>query len=108
VTVVDTTPPRVTCPGDMSVQTTNAAGAAVTYIASAADPCGLASFDCSPRSGSAFSVGMTPVTCAATDSVGNANSCSFQVTITLSSAPVITCPPGVEVQCTGGLTPATY
>jgi len=92
----------------MNVQTTNAAGAVVTYSAGAADPCGLRSFDCSPQSGSTFSVGTTTVTCAATDSVGNTNSCSFKVTIALSSAPTVTCPTGVEAECTGGLTPVTY
>src|SRR5439155_569650 len=108
VTVVDTTPPRVTCPGDITTETTNAAGAVVTYIAGAADPCGLRSFECSPPSGSTFSVGTTTVTCAATDSVGNTNSCSFKVTITLRSEPTVTGPKGVATECTVPRTPDTY
>jgi len=37
VAVADTTPPQVSCPGDISLHTTNATGIAVDYIASAAD-----------------------------------------------------------------------
>jgi hypothetical protein len=54
----------------------------VTYVAAASDPCGIASFDCLPPSGSTFPCGPTTVTCRATDGAGLANSCSFTVTVT--------------------------
>jgi len=53
----------------------------VTYIAAASDPCGIASFNCLPPSGSTFPCGTTTVTCRAVDGAGNANSCSFTVTV---------------------------
>jgi hypothetical protein len=81
VRVVDTTPPRVTCPSNITAQATSAAGAVVTYVAAASDPCGIASFDCTPPSGSTFPCGATTVTCRAVDGTGNTASCSFTVTV---------------------------
>ena len=85
VTVVDTTAPRVNCPSDISVDTTNTAGQVVTYIAAASDPCGIASFNCQPSSGSLFQVGATDVVCRAVDGSGNSNACSFRITVRLSN-----------------------
>jgi hypothetical protein len=85
VTVVDTTPPTVT-PGQYDCPATSAAGAVVNYVASASDPCGIASFDCVPPSGSLFPPGTTTVTCRAVDGSGNSNSCSFTVTVTTGPA----------------------
>src|SRR5260221_375131 len=87
VTVVDTPPPRVSCPSNITVLSSSPSGAVVTYIAAASDPCGIASFDCSPPSGSTFPVGTTTVTCRATDGTGNANSCSFTVTVNIPNRP---------------------
>ncbi len=108
VTVQDTTPPTAHCPTDINQETGDAAGALVIYSASATDSCGLATFECTPSSGSVFPVGTTAVICAVTDSAGNSNFCTFNVTITLRAPPTIVCPSGVLVECTGGLTPATY
>jgi len=88
VAVVDTTPPQVSCPGDISLHTTNATGIAVDYIASAADACGLSGFSCSPASGATFAVGVTIAVCTARDGTGNSNSCSFKVTIIQDKAPI--------------------
>jgi hypothetical protein len=81
VTVVDTTPPVVRCPTNITANATSASGAVVTYSASASDPCGIASFDCAPPSGSTFPLGATAVTCTAVDGTGNSNSCSFTITV---------------------------
>jgi HYR domain-containing protein/PKD domain-containing protein len=81
VTVVDTIPPLVTCSSNITANATSASGAVVNYISGAADPCGIASFDCSPPPGSTFPVGSTTVTCLAVDGVGNSNSCSFVITV---------------------------
>jgi hypothetical protein len=86
VTVEDTTPPTVTCPANITAPATSAAGATVTYIASASDACGIASFDCTPPSGSTFPVGTTTVTCRAVDNASNANSCSFTIAVTTGPA----------------------
>jgi hypothetical protein len=81
VTVVDTLPPVVTCSSNITVSATSPSGAVVTYIASATDPCGIASFECTPPPGSTFPIGATTVTCTAVDGVSNTISCSFTVTV---------------------------
>ncbi len=87
VTVVDTTPPTVACSADITTRASGPNGAAVTYIASATDAGGLASFACVPASGSTFAIGETTVTCSATDAAGNSASCSFKVTILPNDQP---------------------
>lgn len=81
VTVVDTVPPVVTCNSNINTAATGPSGAVVNYVSSATDPCGLASFDCAPLSGSTFPLGATTVRCQALDSAGNSNSCTFTVTV---------------------------
>ncbi len=82
VTVRDLTPPTVNCPDDITVTAApGQSSAIVNYIASAADPCGLGSFNCVPPSGSAFPIGTTTVTCTVIDAAGNTASCSFDVTV---------------------------
>jgi len=88
--IVDNIPPTVNCPGDLTATATSPAGAVVTYVASATDAGGLASFACTPPSGSTFPIGQTTVTCTAVDLAGNTASCSFKVTV--SSTPANTVP----------------
>jgi len=88
VTVVDTTPPKLTIPSDMTVQASSS-GAVVTFSASASDLVdGSIPITCTPASGSTFPLGTTTVTCSATDKTGNRASGSFKVTVTPSSSTV--------------------
>jgi hypothetical protein len=86
VVVVDSTPPTVSCPGDLTVDTLSS-NAVVSYTASATDTCGLRDLVCAPPSGSAFNVGVTTVTCTAYDVAGNPAACSFTVTVTSPTQP---------------------
>ena len=79
VTAGDNTPPEVTCPADITVD--SCASKAVNYVASASDSCGLQDFSCNPSPGSTFSVGTTTVTCTALNLVGLSASCSFNVNV---------------------------
>lgn len=84
VTVRDTGDPAVTgMPSDITVTTSDPAGAAVSYTlptaTDAADP--NPTVVCAPASGSSFAVGATPVTCTATDATGNGTSAAFTVTV---------------------------
>jgi hypothetical protein len=88
VTIVDTTPPTVTCSSNIAATASSAAGVAVNYIAGASDVCGIATFGCSPLAGSTFPPGPTTVVCTAFDTSGNSNSCSFLVTVTVNNPPV--------------------
>jgi len=82
VLVVDNQPPLVACPSNILVNAQDTNGAIVAFSVTAADNCDsnlVAS--CSPVSGSEFAIGTTPVNCVVVDSVGNTNTCSFNVTV---------------------------
>ena len=79
---LDTTPPQLTCPADIT-QTVDLGRctAAVTINPTVSDDCTVSTV-CSPPSGSAFPIGTTPDTCTATDQAQHSVSCSFNVTVT--------------------------
>lgn len=52
--------------------------------------------------GNVFPTGTTLVTFSATDASGNSAQCSFNVTVTDTQAPVISCPPNVTVNAATG------
>lgn len=89
VTVVDTRPPQVNCPGNITAEATSDAGAVVNYTATATDPCGLANVNCTPPSGSVFPMGATAVACTATDVAGNVGTCTFTVTVHPANEPPV-------------------
>jgi hypothetical protein len=88
VTVQDTTPPNLNLPSDITVEAQSAAGAAVTFSASAIDAVsGSVPVTCTPPSGSTFAIGATTVTCSAGDGAGKTATGSFKVTITDTRGP---------------------
>ena len=92
VTVVDTTPPDVSCPANLTVcNDVGQCSAVVSWISTASDNCGLLSLSCSPAAGSAFPVGTTTVTCTAVDTSSNSASCTFTVTVKDCEAPLVAC-----------------
>jgi hypothetical protein len=102
VTVVDTTPPSLTVPADMTVEATGPAGAAVSYGASALDIVdGAVTPTCAPASGSTFPIAATTVTCTATDAHGNSASKSFRVLVQDTTPPVLTLPAPITTEATG-------
>ncbi len=105
VTVVDTTPPVVTVPTDITTAATSPAGAVVAFSASATDLVdGAISPVCLPASGSLFPVGTTQVTCTATDTAGNTGSASFDVTVSPyvdDVDPIVTVPTDITTEATG-------
>ncbi|MBI4600868.1 MAG: HYR domain-containing protein, partial [Planctomycetes bacterium] len=102
VTVQDTTPPLVACPGDKVTECTSSGGAVVTYETTAADTCDPdPSVVCDPPSGSTFPLGSTLVRCRAVDQFGNESTCSFSVTVIDTTPPAITCPDPIVAECQG-------
>ncbi|MEP7336974.1 MAG: putative Ig domain-containing protein, partial [Acidobacteriota bacterium] len=115
VTVNDTQAPTITCPANITAPNDpNQCGAVVTYTTpTGSDNCngaaGLRSspqgepspvtVNCSPASGSFFPVGMTTVTCTASDASPNSpdSTCAFTVLVEDTQPPVITCPANVTV-----------
>jgi len=82
VTVVDTTPPALHLPADITTQATGNSQAIVTYTATATDLVdGPVPVSCSPASGSSFPAGTTMVTCSATDAHGNTATGSFTMSV---------------------------
>lgn len=87
--VPDGTPPTITgTPADISVTSTDPAGAVVTYASPTAtdDVSGVVPVTCVPASGSTFRAGTTTVTCTTWDAAGNSATTSFAVTVTLDAS----------------------
>jgi ELWxxDGT repeat protein len=102
---LDKTPPVLTCPSDVAVNSPTRAGIAVTYApAMATDPDtgGTPTVTYSKASGQVFPIGPTIVTTTAQDAAGNTSQCSFLVTVSLvdTTPPVITCPAPVSATTT--------
>jgi len=82
VTAVDTTPPVLTVPSDITVLF----GANVTFVATAMDIADASPVvTCDPASGSAFPLGTTTVNCTATDAAAFSDNASFNVFVTLGA-----------------------
>ena len=83
MTVLDTTPPVLSLPGNVVMTRTDAGGATnLFYAASAVDVCaGSVPVVCVPPVGSTFPLGVTTVNCTANDGNGNSSAGSFTVTV---------------------------
>src|SRR6185295_16013265 len=101
VTVVDTTPPTLSVPANVTVEATSPTGTPHTFSASATDTCdGIVAVTCVPPSGSTFPLGATTVACTATDAHGNSGSAAFSVVVADTTAPVVTAPSPITVAAT--------
>ncbi len=96
VTVVDTTPPTLSCPAAQVLEC-QTGGAVASYSVQSTDNCGPAHTSCSPPSGSTFTLGQTHVTCGAADAAGNSASCGFSVTVRDTTAPVLGADKGLSL-----------
>ncbi|MDQ3075520.1 MAG: HYR domain-containing protein [bacterium] len=112
VTVVDQIKPTIMCPANIvQSATSNQCGANVTFSnATATDNCAIQTLvkTTGLASGSNFPVGqLNVVTYQATDNAGNTATCSFTVTVSDNTAPVITCPSNqttvVNANCSASL-----
>ncbi|MCA1815414.1 MAG: PxKF domain-containing protein [Acidobacteria bacterium] len=115
VNVVDTTPPAITCPSDVTVTlppNSSATSTAVSYPAvTATDSCSSSvNVNSSPASGSLFPVGTTTVNATASDGT-NSSSCSFHVTVLYNFAgffPPIANLPAINVVNAGRAVPVKF
>jgi len=90
ITVGDTTPPILGCPGSVYAETYDPSGTRVYFTVTASDNCDPSPVvSCTPPSGSWFPVGTTWVSCVATDACGNRSTCSFPVTVELANRPPV-------------------
>ncbi len=103
----DSTAPVVTVPGNVSVSTDPGQSTAVVSYATptATDNVGVTSGPTRTAglaSGSAFPVGITTVTYAASDAAGNTGTGSFTVTVSDNEAPAVTVPANISVVAAPG------
>src|SRR2546428_12013628 len=82
VGVVDTTPPALSLPADITQEATGPSGAVVSFTVSADDVVdGAVPVHCVPLSGSTFAIGPPSVSCSATDAAGNTASDCLHVIV---------------------------
>ena len=108
VTVVDVTPPTISC----AVNETHDTDAGVcTAVVSPAAPAVTDNCDAAPgvtnNAPTPFPKGTTTVTWVVTDASGNSTSCNQDITIEDNEAPVITCPANISVNTAVGSCDAT-
>jgi hypothetical protein len=102
VAVVDTTPPVLSLPSDMTKEATGPSGASATFSASASDIVdGNVPVICDASSGDTFPLGVTTVHCSATDTHGNSASGSFTVTVQDTTPPSLNLPANITKEATG-------
>ncbi|RJU01143.1 HYR domain-containing protein [Arthrobacter frigidicola] len=84
----DVLPPRIADQPDLEVISNGASGAKVEYpLPSAIDTLdGEVPLTCAPGQGSRFPVGITRVTCTATDEAGNTRTSTFDIVVTRKGA----------------------
>ena len=103
ITVEDREKPVLTVPANFTrTVEPGQFGTAVDYLVTATDNSGSASVICLPASGAIFPLGLTMVTCTATDAVGNSATNAFMVMVIDTSIPdtqppVITVPDNIVV-----------
>ncbi len=101
VTVSDQDAPVVDVPGPLTVEATGASGAVVSFAVTATDTVsGVLAPECDAASGDTFPLGVTTVTCTATDDDGNVGTAQFTVTVVDTTAPVLTVPDAVAASTT--------
>ncbi len=99
---LDTIPPVLSLPADITVEATGSSGAIVTFSPTANDAVdGPVSVTCSPISGSTFAIGTTAVNCSASDTRGNTATGSFNVTVQDTTPPALTLPADITTEATG-------
>jgi hypothetical protein len=102
ITVVDTTPPKITCPTNLVLECPADTSTNATGVATATDTCSSVSISYSDSVTN--NCGGTKViarTWTAIDGCGNAASCVQTITVRDTTPPSIICPTNVTVECPG-------
>src|SRR5207247_2243786 len=109
ITVIDTTPPTITCPADQQLQCGDLTDPAHTGAATATDNCAatvtLAFADAATPPGCTGLSGIDR-TWTATDGCGNTATCVQHIIFVDTTPPTITCPPDRQLQCGDPFDPA--
>ncbi len=106
---VDSTPPTVDCPDNVSVNADTGACQATNVsigMATADDASPIVSIT-NDHASTTYPVGTTTVTWTATDAAGNSATCTQTVTVIDAQDPTITCPANISVDAAAGTCAAT-
>jgi uncharacterized protein YjiK len=105
---VDFVPPAFTdIPFDITAEATGATTTVPFAAPTATDLIdGARPVVCTPAS--TFPLGMTTVTCSASDTAGNSATVTFHVTVRDTKPPVVNVPSDITVEATGTLTPVAF
>ena len=107
ITVVDTTAPVITLPADVTKEATGPTTPVTVGQATAIDLAADSVTITRNPTDNAFAVGIHKITWTATDSNGRSSTAEQTITITDTTAPVITLPADVTKEATGPTTPVT-
>ncbi|MHC4544362.1 MAG: LamG-like jellyroll fold domain-containing protein, partial [Planctomycetota bacterium] len=100
ITVVDTTPPDINCPPDVTLECPADTTPSATGKATATDTCGTVTITHSDQwQPSCSNAGTLARTWTATDESGNSSSCAQIITVVDTTPPAITCPADVTLEC---------
>jgi hypothetical protein len=89
VTVLDASGPVLNIPNGITAEASSATGAIATWTATATDAIdGPVAITCTPDSGTRFPLGVTLVTCTASDSLGHETTGTFNVTVLDTTPPL--------------------
>jgi hypothetical protein len=100
VRLPDTEPPVLMLPNPITAEATGPSGAVVSFVFHPTDNVGIESFGCSNPSPSTFGLGVTSVSCTATDAAGNTATGSFTITVRDTQAPILALPASMLVDAT--------
>jgi hypothetical protein len=103
ITVANTSPPALALPASPTAEATGPGGTTVVFTATATSVIdGPLAPVCTPASGSTFGLGVTPVTCRATDSTGLSTTDRFNVTVVDTAPPALSLPALGPVEASNG------
>ncbi len=109
ITIVDSTPPVITCPANLTIGCTDSTDPADTGEPTAVDNCDGApvfSYSDVTIGGNCPQDMIITRTWTATDACGNSSTCDQIISVEDNEAPVITCPAAVTIECTESADPA--
>src|SRR6185436_4328129 len=91
VTVIDNTPPAISCPASITLEPTCPTGAIATWtppVGTDNCPSAVTTRTAGAAPGTVFPIGTSTVTYTVVDAAGNSSSCSFTVTVKTPQAVV--------------------
>jgi large repetitive protein len=103
VTITDTIPPTITCPGPINTTTNTACTATAVALGTptTADNCSVVSV--TNNAPAAYPIGLTTVTWTVTDVAGLTATCTQTVTVTDTTPPTIACPTNITTTTAVGV-----